>query len=151
MNPRWSAADPARHLRRCHANATEKGTQRNLDSLAETRDPAFLVQGNNLRSSIGKIVGQETEAGSKAIVCVRNCEPNGQNSNLEDITGRRAFNVNGAGQDMGAGTFVGHFPKNVSKRLLDLFGRQASSLQDRGGATCGQRLDFNSIAGLNAA
>src|SRR5260370_13893630 len=109
VNPRGSADDPARHLWRRDANTPKEGPQGNLDSFAETRDSALLVQRNNLRTGIGKIVGQEARAGTETIVCVRNREPNGQNPNLEDVTGLGAFNVNGAGQDMGAGAIGGEF------------------------------------------
>ncbi len=150
VHPRWRAADPARHLRRRHADASKEGRQGNFDSRAESRDPALLIEWNNFRLSIRKIVRQETEAGPEAVVGIGNREPNGHDSDLEDITGLGAFNVNWPGQDMATGAFVGHFLENVSIGLLDLFGRQTSSFQLRGACTRGERLNFNRVAGLNA-
>src|SRR6267143_1337800 len=103
VHPRWRAADPARHLRRRHADASKEGRQGNFDSRAKTRDPALLIQRDNFRFSIRKIVRQETEARPEAVVGVRNREPNSQNSDLEDIARLGAFNVNWPGQDMAAG------------------------------------------------
>src|SRR6266576_4790352 len=150
VHPRWRAADPARHLRRRHADASKEGRQGNFDSRAESRDPALLIEWNNFRLSIRKIVRQETEAGPEAVVGVRNREPNGQNSDFENITGLGAFNVNWAGQDMAARAFVGHFLENVSIGLLDLFRRQTSRFQVGGACSRGEGLNFDSVPGLKA-
>jgi len=67
--------------------------------------PRFSSSGI-FRLSVRKIVRQETEARPEAVVGIGNREPNGQNSDLEDITGLGAFNENWPGQDMPAGPLL---------------------------------------------
>jgi hypothetical protein len=108
VHPRRSAIIAADRFRWCVAHASEERMQRNLDTRREMPDHLVSIEGNDLASAVGKVVGEKTAPRPKAIACEWCIEVDLHNLYFEDITGLGFCNRNRTRENMSTWSSVLH-------------------------------------------
>src|SRR5579863_9561523 len=80
--------------------------QGDVDAWREVRDAAVAVERDDLRSSVGEIIGEESAAGAEAVAGEGRVDVNLEDVDFEDIAGLGLGDGDGAGEDVTAGTLV---------------------------------------------
>jgi hypothetical protein len=132
VEPRRSAADAARSLRRRDAHTPKERPQRNLDPIGKVRYHAVPVEWDDFDSRVRKFIRQKTGARPKAVVRIRNGEPDRLDTHFECVARLGAFDVNRPGENVSARSLIGDFFVNRPQRRFDLVRRDAGRFQARG-------------------
>src|SRR6266513_1620872 len=149
LNPRRIATETSGSFRRSDTHAAKKRMQWNFDAGSEARNNVLFVERNNFHLRVRVVFGQKAAPGIESVVGIRNRKLRGENFHFEYIANFRAFDVDGSGKNVSAGSFVLNLIGDVAQRLLDLVRRNARIFEPlRAGSN--QRLNLHSVAGLNA-
>ena|SRR5215469_13052986 len=79
-----------------------------IDSGSEVREHGSAIEWDDLVAAVWVVHGQEASVETEAIACEVGINVDLQNLDFEDVAGLGFFNRDGAGEDVAAGTFVGH-------------------------------------------
>ncbi len=113
--PAWVPGGRAVHLARLRrggdAHAAEEGVERDVDAGGEAAQHAFPVEGNDAAVAGFEVFGEEAGAGTEAVVGPGDGHGDLLDVEFENVAGFRAFDEDGAGEDVAAGAarerFVG--------------------------------------------
>jgi hypothetical protein len=97
------------------------------------RHHAVPVEWDDFDSRVRKLIRQKTGARPKAVVRIRNGEPDRLDTHFERVARLGAFDVNRPGENVSAGSFIGDFLVNRPQRWFDLFRRDARRFPRRAG------------------
>jgi len=135
-------AHSARIARRRHAHAAEEGMQRDLHPRRELRHHAVAVERDDPRA-VGTVAVRRQKP-TAAVVPVRDREVDLENAHLEHVARVGSFYIDGTGEDVSAGPFVGHLGDDIAQRLLHVGRRDARGLEAVG-PIGDERLDLHGV------
>src|SRR5882724_1386661 len=107
MDPWWGAVPATGFLWRGYAQAAEKRMQGDLYSFRPVGDHFFCIQLDDLHLAVEDLVRQEASC-ANGIITVGNSQIDGLQPHFEDVAGFRAFDIDGAGENVTARAFVLH-------------------------------------------